>query len=164
MYIINIMRRIIVQRKPRKYAIIDDADFKQLSQYHWNVAGGKKGSGYYAAHRKGDKPVYMHRLIMDAPEGVEVDHINHNRLDNRRSNLRLCNSHQNKLNMKLRSDNTTGHKGLRWRDDVKSWRVNVKIQGKEIQVGYFKKKRDAIRARKEAEVIYYGEFASRQLT
>jgi len=163
MYIINIMRRIIVQKKPRKYAIIDDNDFQWLSQYRWSVAGGAKKDGYYAAYRGDNELAYMHRLIMDAPAGVEVDHINRNRLDNRRSNLRLCDSHQNKLNTKLRSDNITGCKGLRWRNDVKSWRVNVKIRGKEIHIGYFKKKRDAIRARKEAEIIYYGEFASGQV-
>lgn len=155
------MRRIIVQKNPRKYALIDDDDYAPVSQFKWGVCGGSKDGGYYAAHQdKHRKNTYMHRLIIGDTNGLEVDHINRNRLDNRRSNLRLCTSHQNKLNMKLRIDNTTGYKGLRWRDDVKSWRVNVKIKGKEIQIGYFKNKKDAVRARKDAEAKYYGAFAN----
>lgn len=152
------MRRIMVKKNPRKYTIVDDEDFEKLSQFRWNLTGGGRGHGNYVARRNDRTPVYMHREILNAPKGMEVDHINGNRTDNRKSNLRLCTSTQNNWNMRLRKDNTTGYKGLRWRADVKSWRVNVKKDGKEIQVGYFKDKKEAIRARDTAAKELYGEF------
>lgn len=153
------MKRLLIRKNPRKYAIVDDDDHLRLSKFKWGYAGGSKESGYYPARTDKGKTIYLHREVIGAKKGEEVDHINGNRSDARKSNLRLCTSTQNNWNMRLRKDNTTGCKGLRWRQDVKSWRVNVKVNGKEIQIGYFKRKRDAIRARKLAEIEYYGEFA-----
>lgn len=153
------MKRLMVKRKPRKYAIIDSEDHPKLAQYRWGLAGGSKQDGYYAARTEAGQTIYLHRQVMGAKKGQEVDHINGNRLDARKKNLRFVTSTQNKWNMRLRKDNRHGCKGLRWREDVKSWRVNVKVEGKEIQIGYFKRKRDAIKARREAEKKYYGEYA-----
>lgn len=74
-------------------ALVDDADFDRVSRYRWRLRP-KNG---VTAHIDG-KPVYMHRLIMDAPQGLEVDHVNRDVADNRRANLRLCTRAQNARN------------------------------------------------------------------
>lgn len=70
--------------------------------------------------------VYLHRYVMDAPNDIEVDHIYHNNLDNRKSQLRLATSRQQKFNEKLRSDNKSGHRGIYWDTERNKWHVNIK--------------------------------------
>src|ERR1700678_616633 len=66
----------------------DDVDMVLLFNYRWNIV--KRGRGLYAFSKSGGKPIYMHQLILPAPKGKMVDHINGNGLDNRRENLRIC--------------------------------------------------------------------------
>ncbi|MMZ67947.1 hypothetical protein D1872_305870 [compost metagenome] len=91
-----------------KVAIIDDEDFEKVSAYKWCYSS----TIGYAVSRKvvngKRQPVLMHRLILDAPPGLVTDHINHDKLDNRKANLRLCTRHENNRNMPLRSNNKSG--------------------------------------------------------
>lgn len=80
-----------------KYAQIDPEDYKALSQFKWHVT--KEG---YAARSQGYGTTYMHRLIMNTPDGMHTDHINHDRLDNRKANLRVCTHAENLQNQRKR--------------------------------------------------------------
>lgn len=102
----------------------------------------------------------MHRLILNAPENMEVDHINGNRLDNRRENLRLCNSSQNKCNRGPRKDNKSGYKGVSWHGQRQKWTVRIKTPyGKYLSLGLYDDKKEAAMAYNKASVEYHGEFA-----
>lgn len=76
-------------------AIIDDVDYENVSRYHWILHDG------YAQSRQGKNTIHMGRLILNCPVGMEVDHINHDKLDNRRANLRIVTRSQNCANRRL---------------------------------------------------------------
>ena len=85
----------------------------------------------------------------------QIDHINHNRDDNRIENLREVSHIENHKNQSLFCNNTSGHVGVHWYKTTKKWRAQIKANGKKIiSLGYFKEKEDAIKARKEAEAKY----------
>ena len=109
----------------------------------------------YARNRKIGS---MHRYIMNCPVNMVVDHINHNTLDNRRENLRICTQQQNQMNMSLNNKNTSGYSGV---DKLPSgkWRSRIHINNKEKHLGVFDTYEDAIAARQQAEIDYFGDFA-----
>jgi len=86
---------------------VDDSDFESISETTW-----RRHSFGYAVKRVGGKQIFMHRMILDAPDDMEVDHINGNPQDNRRSNLRLCTHRQNGINRKMSKNNTSGYRGV----------------------------------------------------
>lgn len=141
-----------------KVALVDDEDFEYLSQFKWYDAHGYAARNYFI---KGKHiHVSMHREILgNIPSNVQTDHINGNKLDNRRENLRLCNNAQNNQNKGLTKDNTTGFKGLRWYKPSKRWQVRIAVYGKQIHLGYFKDITKAVKTYNTAAKKYHGEFA-----
>lgn len=141
-----------VKLKEGVYAIVDEADYEELSKHKWTL----KGDGY--AHRGTPRPerkwILMHRQIMQPDQAMQVDHINGNRLDNRRSNLRICTHAQNRMNQAKQSRNTSGYKGVD-RYQNKYWRVRVRTK----TVGYFKTLTEAIEAYNVAATETFGEYA-----
>ena len=115
-------------------------------------------NGYSATHID-TKPIMAHRLLMNPAQGELVDHINHNKQDNRLCNLRIANKSQNAYNSKTRSTNTSGTMGVYFRKDTQKWVACIRNNYKKIALGCYEKKEDAIKARKEAEKIYMKEFA-----
>ena len=97
----------------------------------------------------------MHRLITGAESGMEVDHINGNRLDNRRCNLRVCTHAQNMMNHRKSPDGIRGTRKMKNR-----WHARIHFQGREIHLGAFGTREEAWRARKAAEESFRGEFAA----
>ena len=98
-------------------ALIDDEDFELVSQYTWYAGWDSHTKSYYACTKikketGGHTLLQMHRLIMNAQKGEQVDHINHNTLDNRKSELRICNASENQHNQGKYSNNTSGYKGV----------------------------------------------------
>jgi hypothetical protein len=134
-----------------KFAKVDDADFEWLSQWKWHYATTGYAQRNLQAKPK-HKMISMHTLIMETPKGREVDHINRDKLDNRRVNLRIVTRSINSHNKPAQSNNTTGHKGVYWAAYTNRYRVLIKINGTQIHVGYFKNLSDAIRARKAIEI------------
>lgn len=128
------MTREIVTKKNERI-IVDDDDFDVLSKYSWMLVG----KGYAARNGVGEdgkkKTIYIHRQIMQAPKGTCVDHINGDKLDNRRANLRICSYEQNMANSNGWSNNATGFKGVTM--DHGKYRVRVTINGKNRQIGTF---------------------------
>ena len=76
--------------------------------------------------------IYLHRFVMDCPNNIEVDHIFHDLLDNRKSRLRFADSSQQKFNTKTRIDNKSGHRGISWATDRQKWFVNITCRGERI--------------------------------
>ena len=144
-----------------KYAIVDDEDFKSLSKYKWYVA--KRGYGFYAQrHIIIDKKhinQQMHRVILNAKKNKEVDHVNGNTLDNRKSNLRIVSRSQNEWNRDKQKNNSTGYKGITYVKRDKLFIARIRVYGKLIYLGGFKDKKRAAEAYNKGAKQYHGKFA-----
>lgn len=145
-------------------ALVDAEDYEMLSKVKWYFRKEGYAVGNLPSPSKGVYPkVLMHRYILDAPKGTQVDHINGNKLDNRRENLRLANASTNKANDGMRSTNTSGYKGVVFAKARKHlptpWAAQIKVNYKTIGLGYFATKEEAALAYNEAAVKYFGEFA-----
>lgn len=121
--------------RPYKYgmmAVVDDDDYNWLRSWSWRL-----DNGY--ARRAGDG-LQMHRLINKTPDGLDTDHKNQNRLDNRRVNLRTATRSMNGHNRDKFSNNTSGVKGVSWHKSNKVWRARITIEGRSIYVASSKDK------------------------
>jgi len=124
---------------------IDKEDLEKIKSYKWHL----NGEGYAIS---GKERLFLHHLIFGRPpKGYEVDHHDTNPLNNRKNNLRLATRQQNSMNRKV--------KGYFWHKDYKKWEAKIMIDNKIIPLGYFDKEQDAIKARREAEIKYFGKFA-----
>lgn len=117
-------------------ALVDKADHKLLNQFSWHV----NSSGYVQTQMRlrGCKPtnVYMHRYILDPPYKSDVDHINGNKLDNRRRNLRVCTRSENLQNMK-ELGGSSKYRGVHWDKRRKKWIASIRLDGKKVYLGGF---------------------------
>lgn len=138
------------------FAITDEDMEQSLSRHLWTSNKGYACRMDYS----GPKPkiIYMARLIMDAPDGVEVDHRNGKPLDCRRENLRFATPVQNAQNRKLYSHNTSGYKGVVWVKSVRRWKAVIGKDGKQEHLGYFETPREASDAYQKAATEHFGEF------
>lgn len=134
--------------------LADADDYETLSRHSWCIS--KTG---YAVSRIGGKVVKMHRLIMGNinPQMV-VDHINHDRLDNRKENLRVCTALENSKNNSGRTSRKL-HRGVRLTKSGK-YSACIMVNRKAIRIGTYDTEAEAIKAREDAEVFYNGEFAA----
>lgn len=138
---------------PGMIMLLDDEDLPLWTQYDWKLMSPHKdGQRYIYCQQWRDKrnhSFYLHRLILDAPPGMEVDHINGNALDNRRANLRLVTRLQNAQNLQLRSDSTTGVRGVSWAKRLRRFHAYVNVNGRRINLGYHKTLEEAAAAARE---------------
>lgn len=140
-------------------ALVDDADFERFGKMNWCVNPRKSG-GFYATRRVNRKTSYMHREIMGVTDRLMVvDHKNHDTLDNRRKNLRVCTNSQNAMNKSgAKSNSKSGIRGVCWSEKYKKWLPQISINGKQTNLGCFDRKEDAIAAYAAANKKHYGEF------
>jgi hypothetical protein len=149
-----------------KFALVDDEDYEWLNQYSWYAVWDTTARTYKAARTAAcsvgnkRKTILMHREIMSAPHGVVVDHIRHNTLDNRKSELRICAHKFNCRNRLLSKNNTSGYKGVTWFHRFSCWRANITIDRKQIFLGHFRSAELAAAAYDEASQKLHGHFAS----
>lgn len=132
-------------------AIVDLEYVDTVKQYKWCL----NRNGYPFNNQVG----FLHRFLMNPSDDMVVDHINHNRLDNRISNLRICTQQENCMNSGQRYGTSSGVTGVSWYAQRNKWEAYINISGKRVKLGYFKTKEEAIEARRQAEIEYYGEFA-----
>ena len=133
------------------FALIDTEDLEKVKPYYFR----KNTKGYFVTSpvlRNLDKCMLLHRLITDCPDGMVVDHINHDKKDDRKSNLRVCTPQQNAMNKK-------SVKGYWYRKDLKVWQAEIICQGVKRIIGCFNTEEEALMARREAEKTYFKEFA-----
>lgn len=144
-----------------KFALVDDDDFERVSQFKWNAC--HKRHTWYAHRSKKAKPYRytysMHRFIMDEPEGLEVDHIDGNGLNNQKSNLRIATRSQNACNRGKAAHNKSGFKGIFWSNKDKCWVAHITVHRQGIYLGGFKDKIKAAQAYDRAAIEYFGGFA-----
>ena len=101
----------------------------------------------------------LHRILMNAPDGMFVDHINGNKLDNRKTNLRICTQQENNMNRGKNKNNTSGFKGVTFHKQTQKLQALIRIDGKYKFLGLFEKAEDAYEAYKKAAVKLHGDFA-----
>ena len=130
---------------------ISREDFERVKEYCWI-----ESHGYIVARMRDGKNILLHRLIMNAPDGMFVDHINHDCFDNRRCNLRIVDPVRSTWNQRTRNDNECGVRGVYQWDG--RWIARISVCKENIDLGHFDTKEEAEAARKEAEVKYYGEY------
>jgi len=147
-------------------SIVWESDYAWLCQYSWYAMWSEDIRGYYAATRlKNKKTILMHRMILGLQYGDEEngDHREPSQtLDNRRSNLRHATDAESIRNRRTQRNNTSGCCGVRYDTRRNKWQARIVISRKEKHLGYFDTKEEAIRARKAAEVKYFGEFARQE--
>jgi len=128
-----------------------------------DIIGGRSvflaSRGRYPAIKLNGKKQKLHRLVLDAPDGVHVDHIDGNVLDCRRANLRLCSHGENMRNSRMPKNNTSGRKGVRWHRRDKKWVAQIWMDGQSIHLGLFTCLEDAANAYDAAARNLHGEFA-----
>ena len=136
----------------------DLEDYDKIKDDYWFV----NGNGYVVTS---NYKKHMHRVIMGIDNedwtNIQVDHIHgeNTKHDNRKSNLRVVNSSQNGMNKPMYSNNTSGRTGVYWNKSRNRWKVIIQVNKKSKYIGMYKNFEDAVKARKEAEDKYYGEFS-----
>lgn len=140
-----------------RFTLISSQDYGNLSQWKWCFYPSRGGG--YAGRKVGNTTIYMHRVIMNPIEGLQVDHINHDGLDNRRSNLRVVTPAQNMANVRLSSRNNTGYKGVHFFKRTKQFTAYIGVEGKTRHLGYFATAVEAAKAYNKAALELRGEFA-----
>lgn len=148
-----------IQLTQDKMAIVDDEDFEWLSKYKWHYQNKGYAERNRSIHLGKHKTILMHREILQVPDGMESDHINGNRLDNRRANLRICTRGENGKNLRKHVDNTSGFKGVSWHKRAKKWIAQITINYKYVYLGLFDDKQVAACAYDKATCKLHREFA-----
>ena len=140
-----------------QFAIVDDADYDWLNQYKWCAC--KCRGNFYAIRQS--THIYMHRQILGLERGDkrQGDHQNHNTLDNRRDNLRVCTHRENLRNQKLQKKKTSKYKGVCWSESRKKWYAYITVNKKMKNLGRFHSEIFAAGIYDRAAKKYFGEFA-----
>lgn len=145
-----------------QYVKVDPEDYEWLNKHKWHL--NKCAGGCYAvrAGRKGGKQISikMHRVIMNAPEGMMVDHINGDGRDNRKANLRLATARQNSWNTRRgRYKGTSKYRAVSFNKKEKKWRASIVINGKQELIAKFENEIEAAKAYDKAANKQRGQFA-----
>ena len=139
-----------------KFALVDADDYYQLSKFNWFTDSCARTS--YAARKQNQSNVMMHRMIMGAPDHLVVDHIDHNGLNNCKTNLRLCTPAQNTRNTTSRKG-ASKYKGLYRARGGKIWVAKIQFNGKKVHIGQFENEIDAAKAYDKKASQLHGQFA-----
>lgn len=145
-----------------KVALIDDEDEWTTK---WNWYAFRSRQTFYAARsasrnersRGYRHTIFLHRTVLDPPKELLVDHVDQNGLNNQRSNLRLASEDENKRNSGVQQNNSSGITGVHWH--AGKWQARISVEKKYISLGHFTDIEDALNTRREAELLYWGEFA-----
>lgn len=149
-------REIILTRG--KVALVDDVDYESVSKYKWYYhSSGYAGSQIVIDGKK--RYIYMHRQILNCTPTQEIDHVNHNGLDNRRCNLRVCSRAENNRNTRKRTVATSQYKGVLWSKRKKEWLAFITLNGKHNSLGFFESEQDAAKTYDRAVRYYFTDFA-----
>jgi len=145
-----------IELNNKQIALVDDEDFIEHGKYSWQLNDVGYARRTFKEKGKKDRTVLLHRLIANAPKGKVVDHINGNKLDNRKENLRITTYSKNGLNRHTvnRNNKSSGFCGVRWNKSSSKWQAYIRINYKSINLGFFKNINDAINARLAGEKYY----------
>jgi len=133
--------------------IIDLDDVERCKPYKWTL----RNDGYVSA-KINNKGVKLHRFIVNTPKGLHTDHENRNRLDYRKNNLKICTQEENNKNKGIYNTNKSGYTGVKRANTISErYSAEIKIKGKTIHLGRFHTYEEAVKARQNAEIKYYGK-------
>ena len=133
----------------------DFEDYDKIKDYCWR----ETKDGFQSYDQTTHKHIKLNRLIMNFPKDMEVIYLNHNRFDNRKQNLKNVSHMINQWGAKMRSNNTSGTTGVSMHKRKNMWWAYIMVDKHRKNLGYYKNKSDAIKARKEAEEKYFGEYS-----
>ena len=139
--------------------LVDADDIPALAPYRWrSVVCNRTRSGEYTYVVRGpaNGMNFIHRFLTQAPDGLVVDHLNGDRLDNRKCNLRVCTHQQNMVNRKFPVNNTSGYRGVSWSARHGKWRAGIKRFGKTRHLGFFEDRQQASAAYERARAAIDG--------
>ncbi|MEE9316533.1 MAG: HNH endonuclease [bacterium] len=142
-----------------KVTIVDDCDYGKLAQYKWHTL---KVRNLYYAVKSFYKPridILMHRMILNARKGQQIDHKNGDGLDNQRSNLRYCTNAENHYNQRPRLGGASKYKGVCWNKQCRKWVAQIQVNGETKFLGYFKDEIEAAKVYDSKAKELFGEFA-----
>lgn len=144
-------------------AIVDDEDHEWLSQWKWffSAKGYAERTQYLGGGAKNEKSkrFLMHRVINNTPDGLETDHINRNKLDNRKCNLRSVTTAQNQINKLPQKNKVSKYKGVCWDKRAKKWKAQLIKNGERVLNSNFKNEKDAALAYNVKAYEFFGENA-----
>lgn len=140
-----------------RVALVDDEDYEELNKYKWFLISTPRNC--YAARRERVHIVYMHRQLLGVTDSLEVDHIDHDGLNNQRNNIRLCTTRQNNHNSRAKSTSTSQYKGVTWYKAYSKWKATIRYGKEHLFLGYFQQEEDAARAYDQMARRLHGEFA-----
>lgn len=143
--------KVIQLFKNKGAVLVDDEDYSKLSEYKWYL----HGRGYATTFYK-NKNVLMHRMLLEPKYGDQVDHIDGNRLNNQRDNLRICTASENVCNTGIKSNNTSGYVGVS--KNGNRWQANIYKDGKRYYIGSFATAEEASVAYQDKASELHGEF------
>jgi len=153
----------LIELSQNRVACVDGEDFEWLSKWTWHYVRAKRAKTGYARRMSGTRPhrqiILMHQAIW-ARHGKfsQVDHINGCGCDNRKRNFRPANASTQNANRRRPSNNTSGIKGICWYKQTERWKAHIRVDKKSLHLGYFIRKKDAIAARRTAELKHFGEY------
>ena len=146
-----------------KFALVDDEDYDFISKLSWHICdkGYAKSSSIVIDEIRYKKTIRMHRLIINASKGLEIDHINGDKLDNRKQNLRVCSHKENCYNRPSKVGTSSKFKGVSMMKLTSSykWRAVIRMNGEDYHLGLFESEEDAAIAYNEKAKEFFGEFA-----
>lgn len=139
------------------YMLCDFEDWEKVKDRGWYV----NALGYAASGKASGDILLFHKFVTNTTSEI-VDHINRNKLDNRKKNLRICDKRLNSINRDLQCNNTTGYKGVYLDKRNNTWNARVTVKGETIHLGTYKTMQEAIKARKAGEEKYYKPLLKRK--
>lgn len=156
--------RIELRRRgtPSLWAIIDVEDLKKVRSHQWNPLVRKRATYAYAKVAAPDGrrvTLYLHRFLMEAGPGTEIDHVDHDGLNNRRSNLRFATRGGNLGNTRKLRGGTSQYKGVCWVISRRRWKAAIQVNGRTIHLGRYATELEAALAYDAAALAAWGEFA-----
>ncbi len=160
------MKQIILTKG--KVAIVDDEDFERLNAFKWfYLNSGYAGRGVYSAGGK-RTVILMHRAVFNLEkrqrnsigELIHIDHINHNTVDNRKENIRICTYSGNMSNKTAGKESTSNYLGVSWYKQSGKWVAHIRKHGHGKNLGYYTDERAAAKAYNEAAIKIHGKFAN----
>jgi len=140
-----------------KFAIVDAEDYEELSKYKWRISKSRRTD--YAVRGSGGRHVKMHRMLLNAPAGLMVDHRDLNGLNNRKSNLRLCTNKENVRHSRPSLGKTSRYKGVYRDKREKKFIARIVVDRKKYCLGYFDDEIEAAIAYDIKAMVFFGEFA-----
>jgi hypothetical protein len=138
--------------------MVSPEDWPKLAKYNWLLARNK-GNKCYAVCYEGKQILHIHRMIMDAPKEMLVDHRDRNGLNNTKRNLRLATRSQNNCNRIISKPKSSKYRGVIYIKKTKKYRAEIAMEGKKKHLGLFANEEDAARAYDKAAKELHGEFA-----